>query len=108
MFESLKKQRQHPAGDPPGLNTTSSAFFFYFKKLYTEEPGDRQRAVREMCSLNRTLSLSVFPREPAAGLDATVDYVKVGPRQTCSFIYRMEIKLLQLTAANKTWIDSFH
>lgn len=30
-----------------------------------------------MCSLNRTMSLSVFPREPAAGLDATVDYVKV-------------------------------
>lgn len=31
-----------------------------------------------MCSLNRTMSLSVFPREPAASLDATVDYVKVG------------------------------
>nr|XP_029133781.1 breast cancer anti-estrogen resistance protein 3 homolog isoform X1 [Labrus bergylta] len=29
-----------------------------------------------MCSLNRTLSLSLFPREPTAGLDATVDYVK--------------------------------
>lgn len=24
------------------------------------------------------MSLSVFPREPAAGLDAAVDYVKVG------------------------------
>lgn len=24
------------------------------------------------------MSLSVFPREPAASLDATVDYVKVG------------------------------
>lgn len=32
----------------------------------------------KMCSLNRTLSLSVFPREPAASLDTTMDYVKVG------------------------------
>ncbi|KAF3835446.1 hypothetical protein F7725_028004 [Dissostichus mawsoni] len=41
-------------------------------KLNSEQFGSRSK----MCSLNRSMSLSMFPREPAAGLDATVDYVK--------------------------------
>lgn len=44
-----------------------------------------------MCSLNRTLSLSVFPREPAASLDATVDYVKVGKTDVLQ-----QLKLLRM------------
>lgn len=43
------------------------------------------------------MSLSVFPREPAAGLDATVDYVKV--RTTNMLVYLENINKT-VTAAN--------
>lgn len=43
-----------------------------------------------MCSLNRTMSLSVFPREPAAGLDATVDYVKVGTTNVLVYLQNVD------------------
>ena len=52
-----------------------------------------------MCSLNRSMSLSMFPREPAAGLDATVDYVKVGTANlpVCFFTeYQKKLLLLPL------------
>lgn len=87
-----QKQHQHQSGCH--LDTTSSAVFVVETSEETREEQFRDficgsedqhqsrsklGASSEMCSLNRTLSLSVFPREPAAGLDATVDYVKVGP-----------------------------
>ena len=49
-----------------------------------------------MCSLNRTMSLSVFPREPAASLDATVDYVKV--RTTNMRVYLENINKTAIAA----------
>lgn len=51
----------------------------------------------EMCSLNRTLSLSVFPREPAAGLDAAVDYVKVGAQKHLWISIWWDLQLHQLS-----------
>lgn len=42
----------------------------------------------EMCSLNRTLSLSVFPREPAASLDTTMDYVKVRTHKPAFYVFK--------------------
>lgn len=62
-----------------------------------------------MCSLNRTLSLSVFPREPAASLDTTVDYVKVGTTNVLVYLHIIEKTGIAAggnitVTANKTWI----
>lgn len=56
------------------------------------------------------MSLSVFPREPAASLDTTVDYVKVGTTNVHAHLHitGKAIQALGSTVigeiANKTWI----
>lgn len=86
-YGCLKKLHQHQRGTRRDVTTPAQCFICKKKKKKKKkkkrrkEPkvdSERFRSSSEMCSLNRTVSLCVFPREPAAGLDATVDYVKVG------------------------------
>lgn len=74
LFKKEWKRRFKEAASAP----VQAAVQFIFIRKYKEEPeGQRVLPCGKMCSLNRTMSLSVFPREPTPGLDTTVDYVKV-------------------------------
>lgn len=65
-----------------------------------------------MFSLNRTISLSVFPRDPVAALDAAVDYVKVGQTFAADMEFTIVIELhifitTVLVCCNKSLIRRF-
>lgn len=71
------------------LNLWSNLLQFTYKiRIIWQFIWNQNRALTwRMCSLKQTLSLSVIPRDPAAALDAAVDYVKVQSRFSFFFFF---------------------